>query len=60
MMMETQAEILMRLKKTLRCNCNLDKWEPGRDTGHSWVCRIHKAAKEEYRKQAMQPQGGNK
>jgi len=27
------------------CNCDLDKWEPERDTGHSWVCRIHKAAK---------------
>ena len=44
-------------KKTLRehardlrdegmgCNCDLDNWEPERDSGHSWVCRIHKAAK---------------
>ena len=26
----------------LRCNCDLDKWEPEKDTGHSIVCRIHK------------------
>lgn len=26
------------------CNCDLDNWEPERSTGHSWVCRIHKAA----------------
>lgn len=25
------------------CNCDLDNWEPERTTGHSWVCRIHKA-----------------
>ena len=29
----------------VRCNCDLDNWEPERDSGHSWVCRIHKAAK---------------
>ena len=28
----------------LRCNCDLDNWEPEPSTGHSWVCRIHKAA----------------
>lgn len=28
----------------MRCNCDLDCWEPERTTGHSWVCRIHKAA----------------
>lgn len=28
----------------MRCNCDLDNWEPERSTGHSWVCRIHKAA----------------
>jgi len=33
-----------RLKKDLQCNCDLDNWEPERETGHSWVCRIHKAA----------------
>jgi hypothetical protein len=28
----------------MRCNCDLDNWEPERSTGHSWVCRIHKKA----------------
>lgn len=27
----------------LRCNCDLDNWEPEISTGHSHVCRIHKA-----------------
>jgi len=35
----------------LRCNCDLDNWEPERSTGHSWVCRIHKAAIERSKKQ---------
>ncbi len=26
----------------MRCNCDLDNWEPERSTGHSHVCRIHK------------------
>jgi len=29
--------------KGMHCNCDLDNWEPERSTGHSWVCRIHKA-----------------
>ncbi len=28
----------------MRCNCDLDNWQPDTRTGHSWVCRIHKAA----------------
>jgi len=28
----------------MRCNCDLDNWEPERSTGHSHVCRIHNAA----------------
>lgn len=32
------------LKQAMRCNCDLDNWEPEANTGHSWVCRIHKAA----------------
>ena len=28
----------------MRCNCDLDNWEPERSTGHSNVCRIHKRA----------------
>lgn len=27
----------------MQCNCDLDNWEPTQQTGHSWVCRIHKA-----------------
>ena len=38
-------EVVAELKKTMRCNCDLDNWQPETDTGHSWVCRIHKAAK---------------
>ena len=30
----------------MRCNCDLDNWEPERTTGHSCVCRIHKTAME--------------
>jgi hypothetical protein len=38
-------EIANRLKSDgMRCNCDLDNWEPEQTTGHSWVCRIHKAA----------------
>lgn len=29
----------------MMCNCDLDKWEPERDTWHSQVCRIHKEVK---------------
>ena len=28
----------------MRCNCDLDNWEPEKSTGHSHVCRIHKRA----------------
>jgi hypothetical protein len=40
----TNRERAQELAKTMRCNCDLDNWEPERSTGHSWVCRIHKAA----------------
>jgi len=39
------SDIVADIEKTMPCNCDLDNWEPERDTGHSWVCRIHKAAK---------------
>lgn len=32
------------LEKTMQCNCDLDRWEPERSSGHSLACRIHKAA----------------
>lgn len=37
-------DVAKTLKKTMRCNCDLDNWEPEQSTGHSHVCRIHKAA----------------
>lgn len=43
---ETLAETAARLRRDgMRCNCDLDNWQPESDTGHSWVCRIHVAAK---------------
>jgi len=42
---KTPRELANELKKTMQCNCDLDNWEPERDTGHSWVCRIHKEVK---------------
>lgn len=33
------------------CNCDLDNWQPERDTGHSWVCKIHKEVKRIKRKE---------
>lgn len=29
--------------ENIRCNCDLDNWEPTQITGHSPVCRIHKS-----------------
>ena len=40
-----QIASFLRNTKKMDCNCDLDNWEPERDTGHSWVCRIHKKAK---------------
>jgi len=37
------VELASTFSKTMQCNCDLDNWEPERSTGHSWVCRIHKA-----------------
>jgi len=34
------------LRKKHGCNCDLDKWEPNDDTGHSSVCRIDKIIRE--------------
>lgn len=43
---ETLSETADRLyHKAGHCNCDLDNWEPERDTGHSWVCRIDKEAR---------------
>lgn len=42
---QTLEQIVIQLEKTMQCNCDLDNWEPENDTGHSWVCDIHKRAK---------------
>ncbi len=39
-----RREKAKELEKTMQCNCDLDNWEPEDSTGHSFVCRIHKAA----------------
>ena len=41
---EKLRPIVERLEKTVACNCDLDNWEPDKDAGHSWVCRIYKMA----------------
>lgn len=38
-------ERIEELEKTMQCQCDLDRWQPEKDTGHSWVCPIYKAAK---------------
>ena len=38
--------IAQALEKSMQCNCDLDNWQPEGSTGHSCVCRIHKAALE--------------
>ena len=40
----TALNIARELAAGMRCNCDLDNWEPTKATGHSWVCRIHRAA----------------
>lgn len=42
--------IVEQKEKEMRCNCDLDNWEPDTRTGHSWVCRIHNAAIAEWNK----------
>ncbi len=37
-------EIVKTLEQEMACNCDLDNWQPEKLTGHSWVCRIHRAA----------------
>jgi len=47
--MITLSDVVAKLEKEFGCNCDLDNWQPEPDTGHSWVCRIHKFAKERIR-----------
>jgi len=41
--------IVNEKEKIMQCNCDLDNWQPETITGHSWVCRIHKAAIAEWK-----------
>lgn len=43
--MSNLRERAEELRKTMRCNCDLNNWVPEPDTGHSWVCRIHRKLK---------------
>ena len=44
--MRELKEIASKLRDDgMRCNCDLDNWQPNIDTGHSWVCRIDKEAR---------------
>ncbi len=44
----TLRDIARELKNSgMRCNCDFDNWQPEQNTGHSRVCRIHKAAIEQ-------------
>ena len=41
---ESIHSIIKDKEAEMRCNCDLDNWQPETTTGHSWVCRIHKSA----------------
>ncbi len=43
--MEKIKKIVKELESKMQCNCDLDKWQPNTDTGHSSVCRIDKEAR---------------
>ena len=43
---KTMRELAQELQDDgMQCNCDLDNWAPESDTGHSWVCRIHREVK---------------
>ena len=37
-------KIVKELEKSMRCFCDLDRWQPERETWHTLVCPIHKEA----------------
>ena len=44
-------EIVTELRNNgMRSHCDLDNWQPELDSGHFWVCRIHKEAKRLFKK----------
>ncbi len=40
---KTLLAIANELENNMKCNCDLDNWEPESSTGHSWVCRPHRS-----------------
>ena len=54
--MMSDRELAKLLRETMQCNCDLDNWQPEPDTGHSWVCRIHKRIKAIHRGDALPPE----
>jgi len=48
---KTLQEIVTEVEKEMRCNCDLDNWQPYTDTNHSWVCRIDKEARRRFLQQ---------
>jgi hypothetical protein len=53
--MKTIQEIVKELEATIQCSCDLDNWQPEKETGHSWVCRIHNLACDRYYLQDNKP-----
>ena len=49
--MKPIKEIVSELEQKMQCTCNFDKWEPTKDTGHTFVCMIHKNARLQYKLQ---------
>lgn len=47
--MASLMEYVKHFESKMGCNCDLDNWQPENSTGHSWVCRIHKAADNAHR-----------
>lgn len=41
---KSARDFAVQFRQEMRCNCDLDNWEPEESTGHSWVCRIHRRA----------------
>lgn len=41
---KSARDFAKQFRKDMRCNCDLDNWEPEESTGHSWVCCIHRRA----------------
>lgn len=52
----TLKDYARELAQTLSCNCDLDNWEPERNTRHSEVCRIHIRAVQWHRAECLKAQ----